>query len=329
MNFHHFIIGFPISKGWGLSAGIVPYSNGYYNLYEQTTSDDNDYDPLTGEIYRTYRGSGGYNNVFLGSGLNITKNISAGVNLTVLFGQIQRSNSVSMLADNDLFNSNFNEVLSLKGINFDFGLQYTGKLKNNFFINGGISYTLGKKYESDYEVLNLRYLNYYLSQYSLDTLSYESVNNGEAFIPQTLRMGIAFGKKDLFVAGLDYLVTNWSEATLPGSTGYTADSKSLRFGIEFTPEKFASSGYLRAIDYRAGVHIADNYLIMNGSQLKEYGFSFGFGLPMLGSISKTNIYFDYTKHHGSASATLPEENIFSMGISINMYDYWFLKRKYD
>jgi hypothetical protein len=329
MNFHHFIIGFPLSKRWGLAAGVIPYSNGYYSLIEQTTSHDSDYDPMVGEIYGTHKGTGGYNTFFLGTGLNITKNISAGVNLTVLFGQIERINQITLLADNYLFNSKYNEILSLRGVNFDYGIQYSGNLKNNHFINAGISYTLGKKYSSNYEKLNLRYSNYSLSPYSPDTLSYESSKNGKAFIPQTLRIGVAIGRKDRIVAGIDYLITNWSAATIPGSAGYIADSKSLRFGIEYTPEKYGNSGYLKAIDYRIGSHFSDSYLVLNGSQLKNYGVTIGLGLPMLGSVSKTNIFFDYTKQRKSTNNGLPEENIFSVGLSLNMYDYWFIKRKYN
>jgi hypothetical protein len=329
MNFHHFIIGFPLSRNWGFAAGIVPYSSGYYSLYEQTTVDSSDYDPMTGEVYGTHKGTGGYNTVFLGTGLNITKNISAGVNLTVLFGQIERINQITMQADNYLFNSKYNEILSLRGMNFDYGIQYSGNLKNDHFINAGISYTLGKNYGSDYEKLNIRFLNYYLPPYSPDTVSFESTKDRKVFLPQTLRIGIAFGKKDLFLAGIDYIITNWSKSTIPGSAGYITDSKSLRFGMEYTPEKYASSGYLKAMDYRIGGHYSDSYLVFNGSQLKEFGFTLGFGLPMLATISKTNLYLDYTKKHGSKNSGLPGENVFSVGLSLNMYDYWFLKRKYN
>ena len=329
MNFHHFIIGFPITKGWGVAAGVVPFSSGYYNLSDNTTVDDPNYDPKTGPINITHKGSGGYNTFFVGSGLNITKNISAGINLTVLFGQIARVNQVTLLADNYLFNSRYTENLSLKGLNFDYGMQYTGKLKDDHFINAGFSYTLGKNYRSSYDKVNIRDSYFYLPPYSPDTLSYENNKNGKVFLPQTIRIGVAFGKKHLFLAGIDYLVTNWSKATIPGSTGYITDSQSLRFGMEYTPKKFTSTNYISAIDYRLGGHTSNSYLLINGSQLKEYGISFGFGLPMLGTISKANLYFDYTKRHGPSASNLPVENVYSIGLSLNMYDYWFLKRKYD
>jgi hypothetical protein len=89
------------------------------------------------------------------------------------------------------------------------------------------------------------------------------------------------------------------------------------------------------MEYRIGGHIGDNYLIVNGEQVKEYGASFGIGIPMSRSLSekrslsRTNIFFDYTRKYGSSSSILHEEKYFTMGICLNIYDFWFVKRKYD
>jgi hypothetical protein len=329
MNFHHFIIGFPLSKGWGFAAGVMPYSNGYYSLAEQTKVGDPDYDPMTGEISGIHKGTGVFNTAFLGTGLNITGNLSAGANLTILFGQIERTNIVVLTSDNYLFNNIYNEALSLRGINFNYGIQYSGNLKKNNFINAGISYTLGKNYKSDFEKTNIRFSNFTRLPYSPDTLSYENYKNGKAFLPQTIKLGVAFGKKNLFIAGIDYLYTNWSKATIPGSDGYYTNSNSLRIGMEYTPEKYSNYSYFKAVDYRLGAHIAKDYLVIKGSQLKEYGVTFGFGIPMPGSISKTNLYFDYTKRQVSPDSGLHAENLYSVGLSLNMYDLWFIKAKYN
>ncbi len=72
--------------------GIVPYSNGYYKIAETVLEGDPDYDPLTGEYVLYHAGDGGFTNFFLGSGIKINKNFSAGINMTLLFGQIKRTN---------------------------------------------------------------------------------------------------------------------------------------------------------------------------------------------------------------------------------------------
>jgi hypothetical protein len=330
MNFHHLMIGFPITKGFGVAAGVVPYSNGYYDLFEQVKVGDTNYDPLTGEYSQLHKGTGSYNTFFLGTGLNITKDISVGLNLTVLFGQIEKLNQVNLLSDNYLFSSKYNEKLSLRGINFDYGIQYHTILKNEYFFTAGISYTMGKDYRSNYEKYNIRYSNFYFPTLSPDTITYETNKTRKVFLPQTIRTGITFGKKNLIMAGIDYVFSNWADATIPESEGYIANSKSLRMGIEYTPKKGSNSSYLNNIDFRLGGHIANNYLVINGHQLKESGFTFGFGLPMLRTISKTNLYFDYTNRHGSADSGFPRENVYSVGVSFNLHDaYWFIKSKYN
>ena len=95
-----------------------------------------------------------------------------------------------------------------------------------------------------------------------------------------MRFGISFGKKNKFTTGLDFVTTKWSASKIPGSTGYAADTRSLLFGAEYIPDKFSNYSFINRIEYRIGGHIGDNYLIINGEQIKEYGASIGIGIPM-------------------------------------------------
>ncbi|MCX6325991.1 MAG: hypothetical protein NT144_04990 [Bacteroidia bacterium] len=313
MNFDHLMIGFPITKGWGVAAGIIPLSNGYYKMFESN------------ESYSSYHaGDGGFTNFFLGSGIKINKNFSAGVNMSFLFGQVNRINQFDFADYYNVFNNNSTEKLHLGGINFDYGIQYTASLKNDYFLNAGISLNSGKYYNSKFEHLTISYTAYGTS----DTISYVA-DESSAFIPGTLRLGISFGKKNKFITGFDFVSTKWSKSKIPGTTGYAADTRSLLFGAEFIPDKFSNYSFLKRLEYRIGGHIEDNYLIINGEQVKEYGASIGIGIPMRRSLSKTNLFFDFTRKNGSAGSILHTENYYTMGISLNLYDFWFIKRKFD
>ena len=83
------------------------------------------------------------------------------------------------------------------------------------------------------------------------------------------------------------------------------------------------------MEYRFGGHYADNYLILDGIQLREVGASFGLGIRLRDNRSKANVYFDYTRRIGDLDAGLHNEDIFSFGVSLNLYDVWFRKRKYE
>lgn len=330
MNFNHLLMGFPVARGWGVAMGVIPVTNGYYNLSQVVGVGDPGYDPLTGTVTSYHKGTGGYTQIFLGTGLHITKNLSAGANMTILFGDIDRTNQYEFEDYASSFNQISTEKLRINGINFDYGLQYSAYLKKDFFLTAGLSVTAAKKYRSALEELNIRSAIYASPPYSPDTLSYvNSESRDSTKLPATLRFGLSFGKKDKFVASIDYVFSSWSKARIFGSEASLVNTKSLMTGIEFIPNKFSNSSYLSTIEYRIGAHLANNYFLINGSQIREYGFSCGLGLSMRYAVSKTNLYFDFTRRKGDLSKGLHNENIYSIGVSLNLYDWWFRKRKYE
>ncbi|MBA4322498.1 MAG: hypothetical protein C0408_06740, partial [Odoribacter sp.] len=258
------------------------------------------------------------------------KNLSLGANLTVLFGQLERINQFEFADYANTFGQFNSEKLKINGVNLDYGLQYTAAMKKDYYFTAGISMTAAKKYRSDLEKISQRFTVYPTSGYSPDTLEYSNISSKDSTrLPSTIKLGLAFGKKDKFVAEIDYVASNWTDGKIHGSNGYLANSKSWLFGVEFIPDKFSNSSYLSRIEYRLGGHISDNYLLVNGVQIKEYGLSCGLGLRMRNSFSKTNIYFDFTRKNGDFARGLHSENFYTVGISLNLYDFWFIKRRYD
>jgi hypothetical protein len=328
LNFHHLVMGFPLSKGWGLAIGIVPMTSGYYEINEEVTSSDPGYDANIGEYTINHSGEGGFTKVFIGTGLKINKNFSLGANFVLLTGQIDRSNQLAFSQTSEYYNvfhNNNKEKLELTGINFDFGVQYSTALTNDYYLNIGASLTTSNNYKSKYNQLSLRYTAFGIG----DTISFISDNSAKTYLPGTLRFGVSIGKKNKFTTGLDFIATNWSASKIPGSSGYAADTKKLLFGAEFIPDKFSNYSYLSRVEYRIGGHIGDNYLIINGEQVKEYGASLGIGLPLPKTPSKANLFVDFTRKTGFNSNSLHHEDYLSFGISLNLYDWWFIKRKYD
>jgi hypothetical protein len=324
-NFDHLVLGFPLATGWGVAIGVIPFSNGFYKMSESVLKTDPAYDPVTGEYASYHAGEGSLTNFFMGSGIKINKNFSAGINMTVLFGQLRRLNQFDFADYYNVFNSTSTEKLRLGGINFDYGLQYTASLKNDYYFNAGVSLNSGKNYNSMYEHLSSRYSAYGTQ----DTLAYVSDEITKAFIPGTLRTGISFGKKNKFTTGIDYVTTKWSGSKIPGAAGYAADTKTILFGFEYIPDKYSNYNFLKRLEYRVGGHVGDNYLIINGEQLKEFGATAGIGLPLTRTLSKANLFFDFTRKTGPSGSTLPTENYYTVGISLNFYDYWFRQRKYE
>lgn len=327
LNFHHLIMGFPITKKWGIATGLVPVTNGYYNVSETVKEGDPGYDEITGEYISYHSGSGGFTSVFLGTGLNITKNLSAGLNMSFLFGSIKRYNEFDFADYYYTFQTNMTEKYQMRGMGLDMGLQYSAALKNNYFLNLGTSYSTGKKCKSTFESIIYRY-NVFTST---DTLpgSYTLNDSTRAFVPGTFRAGFSFGKKNKFVAGVDYVYSFWENADFNNLTSPTSNTRTLLFGAEYIPDRFSNYSFIKRIEYRLGGHIGNNYLLFNGSKINEFGVSMGVGVPMRRSFSKTNFYADFTRKSLTGQPFTHNENYFTFGISINLFDVWFLKRKYE
>lgn len=325
MNFHHLIIGFPLMRGVGIAAGLVPVSSGYYKISDVISEGDPDYDPVMGEYSSYHFGSGSLSNFFLGAGVRFLEYFSAGVNMSVLFGTLNRANQNNFTESESVFHYAGTEELKITGVNFDYGIQFIAPLKNNNFINAGISLTSGKHFKSDYK--NFTYL--FSAFNTRDTLTYTSASGMDTYIPGTLRLGLSAGKKNKFVVSVDYLTTKWSQADIIGADGYLADARTLNFGAEYIPNKFSMFSFLERLEYRIGAHIDNDYLMINNEQIKGFGVSAGIGIPLKRSLSKTNLFFDYTKKSGNFENGLHKENYYTLGVSLNLYDFWFMKRRYD
>jgi hypothetical protein len=326
MNFDHLLMGFPLTKKWGFGIGLVPIANGYYKLSRTITKNDPGYDPAIGKYTSFHTGDGSLTNFFFGTGLNLTKNFSVGVNLSWLFGQLRRVNQFDFDDFYYVFNDNSTEKLRLAGMNINYGVQYSASLKNDYYLNAGVSWISQKNYKSRYELSDLRYTAYSTT----DTVNYSVNDSVKTNIPGTLSLGISFGKKNKFTVGVDYVSTRWSAARIPGSEGFTADTRSVLMGIEFIPDRFSNYSLLKRIEYRLGGHIEDNYLIINSEQVKEIGASFGIGVPLRRTQNRANFFIDYTRKTGSQTNNLHTENYYTMGISLNIHDvFWFMKQRYQ
>jgi hypothetical protein len=148
-------------------------------------------------------------------------------------------------------------------------------------------------------------------------------------MPANYRFGVSFGKRDKWVAEFDYVYIPWADASIHGDNSTLASTSSYRFGLEFIPDKYSNESFMKRIEYRVGAHYGDSYLILNGYQLKQYGATAGFAIRLRNTYSRATVYFDYTRREGNLPLGLPNENIYSIGASLNFYDFWFRKKQFE
>lgn len=327
MNFSHLAFSFPISKKIAMGAGLIPYSLINYNFIDHIRSGDNDYDPNIGELDYIFKGEGGLSQIFFGASYLITENLSVGVNSNFLFGNILSIQTITFLEEAYSFNPNIRKEDLISGFNFDFGLQYFTDLGNNWRIVAGGKYTNQSNINviTEYYKTNILFLTG--SAAVIDTLDATITPKTKKVFPSNYGIGFSISKGEKFLLGMDYKSVRWENSTILNSDSL-ANSNSFLFGMEYTPRPRNSDVYPFRMHYRLGAYYTNSYLRIHGDQINDFGITFGVGFPIGRIGSSFNIAFDYGRR-GSTQNNLILENHGTITFSLNLYDIWFKKFKYN
>ncbi len=325
-NMGHFAISFPVSKWWGASIGVLPYSRIGYNMVVNGTflnSED------TYSIY--YEGNGNLTKFYIGSGFRIGKHLSVGSNMSYIFGNYARNRRVRLAPDREGTAETFYEnTTTLGDVLFNFGIQGFSKLGKNSNLVVGATLDNKTKLNGDFSSLILH--NYLTS----DTLQKFENQNGTVTIPLRMGLGGTYTYKDKLMFAVDYISQDWSKARFFGNPDSLAKSTSLRFGIQYIPVALSEvkrASYWKRINFRAGGYYNNTYLEINGNHVKDYGITFGVGIPWRNEknlLTKTSFNLAYQiGWKGSLNNGLVKESYQVFSVGLVLYDFWFIQRKYD
>lgn len=323
VNFRYFAMNFRITNWLATSLGLLPYSDVGYNvsmLHDLTN---------TGKVLTNYSGYGSLSKAYIGFGFQPVKYISVGANINYLFGLLTRSGEVYFLDAADFYQVQKFEKLRLRDFSLNYGLQAiipTGK--NQRLTLAGVLENKPVYTGFKYEVVQKNISS--SSASDLDTLNtnYSEVK-GKIQFPFTYGGGISYVKQDKFEFNFDYYHQKWSEAKFFGATSsILTDLDKFAVGGEWIPAKYSISSYVKRIAYRAGFKYEKSYLKINDNQLNDFGISFGVGLPVYRSNSQINVGAEIGKR-GTKKDNLISETYAKFDISVNLHDFWFMKRKID
>ncbi len=85
---------------------------------------------------------------------------------------------------------------------------------------------------------------------------------------------------------------------------------------------------MKRIAYRGGLKYEKSYLMIGNEQIKDFGISFGVGLPVYRSLSTINISAEIGQR-GTTDFNLIKEQYAKLTLNVNLHDIWFVKRKFD
>lgn len=333
INIEYLAMGFPITRWWKFSIGLVPFSRINYNYLDE---------PELGQpedISITYKGTGGFNEFYFGSAWEPVKNISIGVNAGYLFGKLNKQR-VFIVNNSDRIYTVLTEDYIANDFYFKFGAQYhpyfVDKNDRKHRIVVGAIYDSKANVKVKLNNLSARYFIVNSNIYELvDTFDIID-STANLTLPQKFGFGLSYIFDDRLAVSFEYSKQNFTKGLGINRYNRTADYSSFRFGMEYIPIPISDrqrAKYYERIHYRLGGHFTNTYLAFDDNQIKDFGFSVGLGFPWRNSQKLyTHTSFNLTYEYGIRGTTannLIKENYHIITIGVTLHDFWFLKAKYD
>ncbi len=323
-------IGFPVGKSAGVSFGLKPNTSVGYSLLNIV----NDVNGDAFEATRFY-GSGGTNRIYGAYGISITKNFSVGLEGEYVFGKTE--NNILYQRINAQLGTKNNEVTTIRGTGVKLGMHYIKELDNKLMLNIGAAFKLENNLKtSGTENLYSLAINSSTVEVPKDTLYSASINS-KIVNPMKTGLGVGLGKENKWYAGVEYEFQDALDlqGSILASSSYKYNKSSrVSIGGFYLPKDNSISSYWDRVTYRAGVRFENTGLLVNGTstpgnftEIKDFGISFGLGLP-LRSLSNLNLGIEYGQK-GSTINNLIQENYFNFKLSLSLNDSWFVKKRID
>lgn len=300
---------FKVAKGLGASFGLLPYSSVGYTYGGKISG---------GSEVRS--GSGGISQLFLGVGYEPVKNLSVGVNFAYLFGS---SANTTLISSNS--SSYFTRNFKVRDWNAQVGVQYSlPLLKNRDRLTLGVTFQPKKSFHG-----HAWGTSYDTQDNKADTIGYTSMK-GNYEQPYSIGMGVSYVMDHRLTLEADYTFQKWSNAKYTPIPGIEAqdtkfdDRWKLALGMQYTPNRRGS--YFGAMSFRAGAFFTHDYMKFDTSNLRDYGFSVGVGLPAPGSKTTINLGVEW-RHREATPVNLISENYLNITLGVNFNELWFWKSR--
>lgn len=314
--------GFPVTKWWRTSLGIMPFSQVGFEMQNSQFVDD------IGNSVFTYSGSGGLNKAYFGNAFSPVKNLSVGVNMSYIFGNIIKQRTVTFPDSGAFANTMIKSTARLNKLNFDAGLIYRKNFKEGKFVQIGLTYNPVQNINGFAEKITYSYDYSTNIEKIKDTVSYEAGDNGEVILPTAIGGGFMIGSTNRWFATADVNWQKWSEFRYLGNNPKLQNNLRLSLGGQYRPSAVDIGKYYERINYRAGFRFEQSYLEIYDTRLNDFGISFGVGLPMKKSRSTVNIAVEVGTQ-GTTEKGLIKENYVRFTLGTSLQERWFLKRRFN
>jgi hypothetical protein len=362
-NINNISIGLPVAKHIGLAFGLRPYSLINYDVEDPREINGN-------EVYYSYQGVGSLNDVSMGLGFSIIEKehryLGVGFNYAYTFGTLLRERSVG-INNSSYLSTNIEDERRVMGLSPNFSLAFKDTLREGFSYSISAAYNAQRSFNSESTEYAYSYAYNQIDpnfRSPVDTISY-SVIDGNIVVPASINIGgsIEFRprtkvadsiknsgkfyrrnfKSSHWIITGGYMTSDWQQY----SESYDSFSTSADFGsswranlgVQVIPvfdrrKLMSGSKWYQTSQIRFGGHYGQSHIKINDEQLVDYGISFGLGLPLLYSKSRSMVNLGVNLGtRGLPDGSVLKENYAGIYLGFSFTptrnDYWFFKRKYD
>jgi len=325
-NLDYLSLGFNVGRGLGVGFGIMPYTSVGYNIVSESTNANGS------EVSNVFGGTGGLNRVYLSVGYQITKSLSLGVTTNYNFGTLE--NNRQQVVDDVQFGTFDDRTSEVGGVDLNYALNYTPTFKNKYTLYSSVRVNT----QGNLSVRNTQQIGSF-SRSTGENIEVVDVNletrglkETGLKIPTTTTLGLGFGENKKWFLGAEYSfqgLSSFRNEFIDVDNLSYQDASAIAFGGYFIPDYTSFNGYLKRVTYRAGVRFENTGMVVNNTEINNFGITFGFGLPLssaAGGFSNVNLGFEIGKR-GTTEMMLIEENYFKINLGLSLNDRWFQKRK--
>lgn len=289
-------------------------------------------------VQRNYVGSGGTYAAQWGNGIKY-KDFSAGINLGYMFGKISTFRTVTFTEFNNAF-ANFERLqTNMSGFIWNLGVQYDFVL-NKAEIEEDNSQlkkvlTVGAYGNPSTSFSTLRAEEFLLVRSSseidieIDTITPFSEVEGKGKLPGKLGIGFMYNVGEKWGAGMNYETQLWSAYENEANPITLNNSFRLSAGGFYRPDPNSITNYFKRIYYQLGLFYATDPAAVQNEEIKQYGATFGLGMPFINQRKVSNANIGATLGVRGLDTAVEERYIqLNFGFTFNSNE-WFLKRKYQ
>lgn len=326
--FSHFGFGFAIARNHGIALGLMPYSDLGYNITETHTMGN-----IT--TRQSLAGEGGVNKAFVGYGFSPFKGFSIGANAGFLFGELKDNQTVTFPFDINSLNAKSQVTRLIRGLNVDYGAQYSFPLSRKHNLTLGYSGSLNNTVKEKTSQLITRTqpsLDPDFENVALDSLPQIGARTRNINLPMKHNIGISVSKGYDWMIGADFKYADWSDFQTLAGEAPMGKNYGVAVGGQFKPDA-TSNRYWDIVDYRLGFRYNQGHIYANNTRINDMAVTVGFGLPLPETnfgrtSSRVNISAEIGQQ-GTLQNNLVRERYININIGFNINDLWFQRRSYD